>query len=236
MKTSKSIFAILFVLLTAQVASAYYCPSTGRWLSRDPVGEPGFQVLMAAAQAPIAATSSRWISRDSTSVSVGNKPPTEDAATLFLRALGIIKSKPVQTNPSDADQNTVYLYIFVGNDPIFAVDGFGLFPNACLQPLPMPCNSSVRDSYGNEEYPGFGVNLKCFCKCAGDSQWSKQVRGCLACAHSHGVGVTEAHAVCYANATAMYGAPPVSTLTSCFFKCGGSVLPPGYTIPPYAGF
>ena len=60
MKTPKSIVVVLFVLLTAQIASAYYCPSTGRWLSRDPIGEPGFQTSQMATVAP-----SRWINRDS---------------------------------------------------------------------------------------------------------------------------------------------------------------------------
>ncbi len=68
MKTTKSIIVVIFVLLTAQIASAYYCPSTGRWLSRDPIGEPGFQALQTAAQTSIRPTpftsSERWISRD----------------------------------------------------------------------------------------------------------------------------------------------------------------------------
>jgi hypothetical protein len=72
MKTAKSIIVVLFVLLTAQIASAYYCPSTGRWLSRDPIGEPGFENLRAAGAfpkigrvtSPIPLTSSRWINRD----------------------------------------------------------------------------------------------------------------------------------------------------------------------------
>ena len=67
MKTAKSIIVVLFVLLTAQIASAYYCPSTGRWLSRDPIGEPGFQALqMASLPSEIgnAQSSGRWINRD----------------------------------------------------------------------------------------------------------------------------------------------------------------------------
>jgi hypothetical protein len=72
MKITKSIIVVLFVLLTAQIASAYYCPSTGRWLSRDPLGEPGFENLRAAGAvprigqvtSPISITSSRWINRD----------------------------------------------------------------------------------------------------------------------------------------------------------------------------
>src|SRR5690348_9155192 len=70
MKTTKSIIAVLFVLLMAQTASAYYCPSTGHWLSRDPISEPGFQVLNPAFLASgigtsVLPTSSRWINRDS---------------------------------------------------------------------------------------------------------------------------------------------------------------------------
>jgi len=60
MKTAKSIIVVLFVLLTAQIASAYYCQSTGRWLSRDPIGESGFQIQQTASL-----PSGRWIQRDS---------------------------------------------------------------------------------------------------------------------------------------------------------------------------
>ena len=67
MKTAKSIIVVLFVLLTAQIASAYYCPSTGRWLSRDPIGEPGFQTSRMASVVPRSPqlAPSRWINRDS---------------------------------------------------------------------------------------------------------------------------------------------------------------------------
>jgi len=66
MKTAKSII-VLFVLITAQIASAYYCPSTGRWLSRDPIGEPGFQTAqMASLPSGIGNSqpSGRWVNRD----------------------------------------------------------------------------------------------------------------------------------------------------------------------------
>jgi uncharacterized protein RhaS with RHS repeats len=72
MKTTKLIIIALFVLVTAQVASAYYCPATGRWLSRDPIGEPGFENLRAAGVVPRAGQvispaslpPGRWINRD----------------------------------------------------------------------------------------------------------------------------------------------------------------------------
>lgn len=68
MKTTKFNLIVLFALSTTQLASAYYCPSDGRWLSRDPIGEPGFQALQTAAQTSIRPTplpsSDRWIIRD----------------------------------------------------------------------------------------------------------------------------------------------------------------------------
>jgi hypothetical protein len=70
MKTTKSIIALLFMLLTAQAALAWYDPSTQRWLSRDPIGELGFQTLQSATAMPRIGTSvprpsAHWIIRDS---------------------------------------------------------------------------------------------------------------------------------------------------------------------------
>lgn len=62
---------LLVALVTAQTVSAYYNPSTGCWLSRDPIGEPGFQLVQGAQGAsrvgPVAVAQqpSRWINRDS---------------------------------------------------------------------------------------------------------------------------------------------------------------------------
>lgn len=69
MKTAKLMIVVLFALLTAQIASAYYCPSTGRWLSRDPIDEPGFKTLQITPRIENSASSqtARWIQRDSAS-------------------------------------------------------------------------------------------------------------------------------------------------------------------------
>ncbi|MGI8481199.1 MAG: hypothetical protein ACR2MF_03925 [Chthoniobacterales bacterium] len=100
--------AFFIALWTAQTALAWYDPSTGRWLTRDPIGEPGFQVLQAATHAPITPTplppQSRWINRD---------PISEPGFTLFQQP----------STKRDAVQN---LYTFVGNDPIGSIDLFGL--------------------------------------------------------------------------------------------------------------
>src|ERR1035437_164809 len=59
----------LIAVFTANHASAFYNPQTGRWLSRDPVGEPGFQLLQAANALPRVGRaaplpSGRFINRD----------------------------------------------------------------------------------------------------------------------------------------------------------------------------
>jgi hypothetical protein len=103
MKTVKSLIVLLFMLLMAQIASAYYCPSTGRWLARDPISEPGFQTTQMAARMP-ASTSSRWLNRD---------PLSEPG---FEAASG-----------SKSNQNTgANAYLFVGNSPETIVDPYGL--------------------------------------------------------------------------------------------------------------
>jgi hypothetical protein len=106
MKTTKSIVVSLFVLLATQIASAFYCPSTGRWLSRDPMGEQGFETLRTASAVPrigqivssASMPSGRWINRDS----VGE----EQGRASF-------DSGP---NPYDS----------VGNNPMNCLDPFGL--------------------------------------------------------------------------------------------------------------
>ncbi len=115
MKTTKSIIVALFVLLTAQTASAYYCPSTGRWLSRDPLGESGFENLRASgampkigrATSPISLTSNRWINRD---------PKLERA---FVRVMQ-------NQNINLSSENEIPPFNFVGNNALNQVDTFGL--------------------------------------------------------------------------------------------------------------
>lgn len=203
MKTTKSIVVVLFVLLTAQIASAYYCPSTGRWLSRDPVGEPGFQALQRAtysAAAPASATtSSRWINRDS-------------VAPRVIRSTEIISG--------------VNLYVFVRNAPIDRIDPLGLSDCSCAPPL--KDDSSACDKYGDQTYAA--TSLKCFCKCAGNSAWAQQVRGCLACEFAKGTDTGVAHKKCYAAAGGM-SKGPILTLMMCLRACEDPSLPP----PPDGG-
>ena len=241
MKTEKSIIVVLFVLLTAQIASAYYCPSTGHWLSRDPIGEPGFETLRAAGVVsstvnPDQSQSARWINRDSDKSLSKNE--RIDALLKLIETVSpetadLFRSKLARKNTksgSEMRQDTFNRYIFVGNDPVINIDGFGLkFTPSCSSASPLKASDCACDAYGNEKYPILGVSLKCFCKCAGDSPWSQAVRGCLACSHANGDDVTEAHLRCYYEASKKYSSPK-TTIAACYILCGGYVPPPPY--PP----
>ena len=67
----------LVVVFTTNRASAYYSPSTGRWLSRDPMGEPGFETLRAASTMPrvgqVASTASLLASKVTAYVSITHR-------------------------------------------------------------------------------------------------------------------------------------------------------------------
>ena len=122
MKTAKSIIVVLFVLLTAQIASAYYCPSNGRWLSRDPIGEPGFQTLRDANTLPQfnrtgSLRPARWIQRD-----------------------------------SDESIKEPNRYIFVKNDPKSKIDALGLLSlpggnSTTFTWTASPCGSGYQNAF-----------------------------------------------------------------------------------------
>ena len=99
MKTTKSIVILLLVLLTAQIASAYYCPSTGRWLSHDPMGEPGFETIRAASAVP----------------KVGQ----------VISPVSLLPGHRVERDPI-AESKQANLYHFVHNNPITRMDYLGL--------------------------------------------------------------------------------------------------------------
>ena len=87
----------------------------------------------------------------------------------------------------------------------------------CLDAPGLPADSSECDEYGDRRY--LGTSLKCFCKCAGDSDWSKKVRGCLRCMDKNGVDPWDAHMRCYDAASAAGYERPNITLGCCYILC-----------------
>jgi len=97
------------------------------------------------------------------------------------------------------------LFSYVQNDPVVRWDALGLCPGECFEASPEDKKSNVCSQYGDRKY--LGVNMSCFCRCAGNSDWSKYVRGCLACMDSKGVDESTAHVTCYEAADKKYSRP-----------------------------
>ena len=160
-----------------------------------------------------------------------------DLQLYYLRAryLNALTGRFLTRDSADAklgDPTTFHRYLYAGGNPVNLIDPSGRqdmfeytlllkwttplkFPDVCLKAPPLPANSPKCDGYGKETY--LGVSLKCFCKCAGDSSWSQQVRGCLACEHDHHMDPYTAHERCYM--AAGLGSAPYGTLAQCYKQC-----------------
>jgi hypothetical protein len=114
--------ALFVALWTTQSARAWYDPSTGRWLTRDPIGEPGFQVLRRAATTPqpegALSSPTRWIHRDSREnenryLFVLNDPVNEiDYLGLATVPEGTCAdAKPLKNDSSECDKYGDKLYL-----------------------------------------------------------------------------------------------------------------------------
>jgi RHS repeat-associated protein len=143
-----------------------------------------------------------WLTGTNTTVTVNANPPSDPPDTCIACSVNIqITSLPIQQfqPPSTPIR-----------DPHFGPD-----ITSCTKAPPLPSNSSACYAYGNDTY--LNVNLQCFCQCAGNSAWSQQVRGCLACANQNGVNPAVSHAMCYSSAGFVNA--PYGTLTQCTLTC-----------------
>ena len=180
----------------------FYNPSLGRWPNRDPIGEPGHR--------------HGGFSEVSPGVPfVIQMPLIDNVFATLTQLLSLLREKDVVRVPKED------LYLFVRNDPHNRIDWLGL--KDCKKACPEPANSPVCDEYGDGTYAG--ISLSCFCKCAGNSDWSQQVRGCLACEHEQGTDVAKAHKDCY-EAAGGTSKGPVWLLAICLNSCPGANLPP----------
>ena len=144
------------VLLATQTAFAYYNPSTGRFLSRDPIGEPGFQALQRVQAVPqptaVASSSGRWIQRDRPNnqnryLFVGNN------AVNSVDPLGLIKFEGCEGR-EDQLQQQFSNFCQKLNDPNFAnCLGCSLSARTIIARLKNRCN--------NPDDSLHGITVKC---------------------------------------------------------------------------
>jgi hypothetical protein len=123
--------AVFIALWTAQTAVAWHDPSLGRWVTRDLIDEPGFQLLQGPGAHAYTATPSfqqngRWMRR---------APVPSDASGIGQRKW-IVRDIESEAN----------LYLFVRNSPISSFDALGLQmvgpPGSGLPSWPGPPASS----------------------------------------------------------------------------------------------
>jgi hypothetical protein len=158
MKQQLAITSALFIALwTTQTALAWYDPSTGRWLTRDPIGEPGFQALQRGQPAvahPIGVASSpgRWIHRDrpdneNRCLFVDNNPVSH------IDPLGLIKLKGCEGREVELQQQFNNFCQKV-KDPAFASClGCGLSARTIVNRLKNRCD--------NPDDSLHGIKIKC---------------------------------------------------------------------------
>lgn len=113
-------------------------------------------------------------------------------------------------------EHALNLFVYARSNPLAYVDPTGLMECKYTESEPLQSDSPACDKYGAT--PHMGVSLRCFCKCAGNSTWSQDVRGCLSCDWDKGVNMYSAHAECYVSASKK-SAPPMATLVICYEQC-----------------
>lgn len=131
---------ILATLIAVDSALAYYSPRLGRFINRDPIGEPGFVLVQqTAATAGIAGgrmESSAFIPRD----------PLGEAFESPQPARAVVR----EPNP----------YVYVLNSPANAVDPLGLKcapPNGCSYSPDYPLGFKFRPCCDDHD--------RCYCTC-----------------------------------------------------------------------
>lgn len=121
-------------------------------------------------------------------------------------------------------------YQYAANNPIRFRDPWGLKPSCgCSDPPRLPNTSPECDKYGDNRY-GL-TSLRCFCKCAGNGDWEKYVRGCLRCEEERGTSAFDAHIKCYEAASNNGYDRPEATILFCYLRC---LLGTDYDLSPPA--
>ncbi len=206
------------------VRNRYYLPTLGRWLTRDPIGyQGGINLYEFVQSSPVGNV-------DGAGMSGGWVPETDIGGDTYWvdNNTGAISYSYPAGQLAPVGSNTQ------------AAPAVAPAPRGLASPPdfpPAPAGSPVCNKYPCS-YTYMGANAQCFCKCAGNSPWSKYVRSCLANLYEFGASATLAHFSCYFWATEKFGVfgIPALTLARCYEKCVGPVPgapPPGRQLWPW---
>jgi hypothetical protein len=159
-------------LLTAQTVFAFYNPSTGRFLSRDPIGEPGFQLVQGASggpqfgSAPVAGQSSRWVNRDAVSdEGMENSLLSAVIAKKNLQYIAAMDPEDDNLNVLITAQNNIFLivgnvpYATAENDLINKTDLYGLVCNTVANRTKYMVSSFINEGHEWIVYDGKSVGF-----------------------------------------------------------------------------
>lgn len=120
LKNKIPLFVVLSIgLFASNQAWAFYNPQTGRWLSRDPLNEPGFLVLSQQTSPP--GLNNRILNR--------NTPTASCSSCRKSQGQGSRASDRTKCQPQGKCQDQ--LYVFVANNPISTWDYLGLDQPGC---------------------------------------------------------------------------------------------------------
>lgn len=227
-----NLLAILAALWSVGAAHATYDPALGRWIERDPVGYDGGDNRGNLYQYALA---NPGLMKDSLGLraSGGVAPDIVAGHQAALHTSANEESSDGDTESQfracASDRDKCYLGCVVHFE-----GGEGSYDPRCLARCnsryrycvdkvignfrPLPSTSSECDNYAEDDYYN-GARTRCFCKCAGDSQWAIYVRGCLRHLYERGVSPAVAHEICFDGAKNRQLPEPTVTLGWCFAYC-----------------
>jgi len=183
----------------------------GRWIKRDPLGYVDGMGLAAY----ITSNPLTWTDAMGTQGS----PITEECESL------VCQIDHTCCNNWDPLCDSIAANVCRTTTPGAAPTTPGAIINNCLLWAfnnPITSGSNKCNDYGKKSYAG--VDLHCFCHCAGDSAWSLYVRACLWCMERRGIPTGQAHDECYTKAD-LYWEAPNWTLAWCLCTCRAEPYP-----------
>ena len=216
-----------------------YDPDRGRFLQRDPITQPHFNGLIRdtvnALQPPVlhADTANQTLASYDLRSLENWYEYTNSSPIIFTDSLGLTPQ-----NPDTPLREAWYRYNNCKADCVHVYGTDGLRDsskrNTCLDKCNRQMKQDLQSATGSyprlrdsspecDEYDCddtyFKSNARCFCKCAGNSRWSQDVRGCLRKLYKMGVSPHVAHVSCYKSASLKGFNRPEMTLLGCWLKC-----------------